>query len=272
MPTGSPNHAPKRPLTVLLGLTLITGGLLWSVIETVTKSLRAADSSDALSAALNITKSPAAACIFAAFMLTFLLLYYKIWQGRNWARKLHLIIEVSSIILITGILQEPVESYYQAADILGLALLFWPTSSAWFKAMEATKKPPLQTKTSPLKTTMSYNKKLDLALKELETSPIWRPDYNSPSFRLLRSFGIKIAPPHYRSFRFNFVFFSLVNAIIFAALNAPAGWVVAEHGPVTERFVNILFGISLALIESYHYSKNASKHGLTPWSKLEPAN
>jgi hypothetical protein len=137
MPTGSQNHAPKRPLTVLLGLILITGGLVWSVIETVVESLRAVDNNDALSTALNITESPAAACISAGFMLTFLLLYYKIWQGRNWARKLHLTIEVVGIILVTGMLQEPVESYYQVADILGLVLLFWPTSSAWFKAMEA---------------------------------------------------------------------------------------------------------------------------------------
>jgi hypothetical protein len=119
---------------------------------------------------------------------------------------------------------------------------------------------------------MSYDTKLDLAMKELETSPIWRPDYNSPSFRLLRSFGIKIAPPHYRSFRFNFVFFSLVNGIIFAALNAPAGWMVTEHGPIAERFANILFGVSVALIESYYYSTNASKHGLTPWSELTPTD
>ena len=135
--TSSQEQAPKRPLTVLIALILITGGIVCSIIEIITASIPGIANNGAIPGGFSGTEIAVATCIFSGFLLTLLLLYYKIGQGRNWARKLHLAIEVSSIIIVSGILQEPVEPYYKAADILALALLFWPTSSAWFKAMEA---------------------------------------------------------------------------------------------------------------------------------------
>ncbi len=118
---------------------------------------------------------------------------------------------------------------------------------------------------------MTFTEKNDFALKELQSSQIWTNDYKPVLFRLLWWLGVKIAPPHYRSFLANFLLFSVLLGSVFGLLNAPVSWMMSDFGPLAQRAGNIGFGFLLALLNALYYRTNAARAGLTPWNEIRSA-
>jgi len=125
----------KRPVTVLIALILINGGIACSLIGMVTATIPGMANHENLPDWFGPNGSIIGMCCFFGFIVALIWVNYKIWQGKNWARKLFLVNEVGSLVLVTGLLQAPIEPIYQTIDCIALVLLFWPSSSGWFKAM-----------------------------------------------------------------------------------------------------------------------------------------
>ena len=115
---------------------------------------------------------------------------------------------------------------------------------------------------------MSYDQKLECAVKELEASPLWEVGQRPLGFRILRRIGVKVVPPYYRPFRVNFLLHSLWIGGSFLVLNVPVGEFVREYGDWAERGANGLCGVGIALMGALSYRSNALKNGLSSWEDL----
>ena len=115
---------------------------------------------------------------------------------------------------------------------------------------------------------MHYDKKCKLVAKELASSGIRQSNSNPPLLKLLRKVGVKVVPPHYRSF------FS--NALSSGAYFGPV-WGILMYfmlwryqglhlvGALTSScLAGLIFGICMA--SYYKYSARINK--LTPWEDL----
>lgn len=113
----------------------------------------------------------------------------------------------------------------------------------------------------------SFERKLQPAWAELDASPIWAANSDAPLLRLLRR-RWNVPPPHYCSFRFNFLF----NAIWFGPPWAMLMWLwtwSAEGMPVLGAVAGAMVaGIVFGLCMAIYYRASARKHGLSSWDSL----
>ncbi len=115
---------------------------------------------------------------------------------------------------------------------------------------------------------MTYEEKLECAFKEMKASPLWETGQRPLGFRLMRGMGIKVVPPHYRSFATNFFLDAVGMGLVFGVLNVPVGEMVSEYGVIAERVANVLCGVGIALLGALSYRSNALKNGLSSWEDL----
>lgn len=119
-----------------------------------------------------------------------------------------------------------------------------------------------------------YDRKLAAALAELRATSMWSANYDPPMDRALRRLGLRLRPPHYRSFMRVFLGYALFFAIGWGALMWMWAW---REAWVTAGFVGVpweylvrscIFGsvIGLALALSLFYDRR--KHRLRDWDAL----
>lgn len=114
----------------------------------------------------------------------------------------------------------------------------------------------------------SFEAKLDRAHQHLQSTKIWRWNYNPPLYRSLRAAGIKIPPPHLTGFVFNAVF----SALWFGLFWGIAMWFLAwsdQNMPVAGAVTGALttggiFGVFMGL----YYTLSRRSHGLPSWNEV----
>ena len=117
---------------------------------------------------------------------------------------------------------------------------------------------------------MLFDDRLNAAHKELESTGIWKSNFNPPITRILRKAGLKIRPPHYYSFLVIF----LIYAVYFGCAWGLTMWFIMwssqsmtpEIALITSLFSGIFVGLSMAL----YYRITAKKNNLSSWEKLVP--
>lgn len=114
---------------------------------------------------------------------------------------------------------------------------------------------------------MSFENKLEAALRELKKTGIWEDLYNPPISRLLRKAGLKIKPFHYLKFLTNFLWFATVFGIGLGTLMWFIDW--PDTMNQSSAIINsILVGVGLGLFTAFYYHYLFKKHNLTDWNDL----
>lgn len=97
---------------------------------------------------------------------------------------------------------------------------------------------------------------------------IMKSNYAPPIYRLLWRFGVKMPPPHFAGFIFNFLFTGTIFAVGFGTFVWLFSWSAngksAAGAVLASLAAGILFGLSMA---SY-YRYGARKHKLPAWPEL----
>lgn len=117
---------------------------------------------------------------------------------------------------------------------------------------------------------MSFEKRKEAAMRELNASGIWKSNSMPPALIIPWRLGIKAKPPHYASFLKN----ALLMGLSFAALWAILMWFVqwralgfsVSRTLVTALLAGALFGVVMAA----YYKFSARKHRLSNWEDLSP--
>lgn len=115
---------------------------------------------------------------------------------------------------------------------------------------------------------MSYQEKLESALKELDESKVRAPIPRSSVFRLLTKYGINIRPFHYNDFVKNFFIHSIQFALIGGGLMWFFIWQPQDVPITTIANKSIYVGLMFGLLMAFYYKYSALKHNLRKWDKL----
>lgn len=115
--------------------------------------------------------------------------------------------------------------------------------------------------------TSEFDRKLQAALNEQEATGMWRANYDPHVDRGLRKLGLRVRPPHCRSFLATMLGFGALFAIGMAIISALSGSIGARDitsAGLNALAVGLIFGGSMAL--SYHLDRR--KHRLRDWDDL----
>lgn len=105
--------------------------------------------------------------------------------------------------------------------------------------------------------TSKFDRKLQAALTELEATGMWRANYDPHIDRGLRKLGLRVRPPHYRSF--------LSTKLVFGASFVIGFAIIAELAkPIDTLAIGLIFGGGMALV----YYRDRRKHSLSDWDAL----
>lgn len=121
---------------------------------------------------------------------------------------------------------------------------------------------------------MDFERKLIAANRLLESKGIHTGNSAPPMFRLLRFFGIRIAPPHFRGFAANALTMGAFFSICWGAIMALfIGLGFLPHKPEPLERAALLFctitlvsGILFGLAMAAYYRHGANKNGIPGWS------
>ncbi|MBT4290176.1 MAG: hypothetical protein HOD92_22860 [Deltaproteobacteria bacterium] len=115
---------------------------------------------------------------------------------------------------------------------------------------------------------MLFEEKLKIAFQELKDSGMRESSYKPLIFRYLWIFGLKVRPPHYRSFVSNFISTAVGFAFVWAILLWLVIWRGDSH-PIEQVIISSLrTGGLVGLLWSGLYKYGFYKHKLTKWDKL----
>ena len=115
---------------------------------------------------------------------------------------------------------------------------------------------------------MMYEKKLKAALELLATTGIWRSNYSPPLFRLLWLCGVRVPPPHFRSFVANTTTLGSFFGIAWGMAMWLLVWRGEDRGEVilaASALAGLLFGLCMAA----YYQHGQRKHALPDWETLD---
>ena len=105
--------------------------------------------------------------------------------------------------------------------------------------------------------TSEFDRKLQTALAELEATGMWWANFDPHVDRGLRKLGLRVRPPHYRSFLSTMLEFGASFVIGFA--------IIAELAkPIDALAIGLIFGGGMALV----YYRDRRKHSLSDWDTL----
>lgn len=107
------------------------------------------------------------------------------------------------------------------------------------------------------------------ALREATAAGLRPRTVEPPHFRLLRSLGLPVRPPHYVSFAVNMMGHGFVFALVWGVLMWLLAWrgsVPAPYAAVAALGAGILFGLVIAFL----YRATAQRLGLSRWEDLRP--
>ncbi|MBA4099937.1 MAG: hypothetical protein C0484_24585 [Rhodospirillum sp.] len=114
----------------------------------------------------------------------------------------------------------------------------------------------------------TFEARRDMALRLLAGTGIPQWQKAPPLFRFLWFCGIRVRPPHFSSFLFNFAFFGVFFGALWVLLTLPFQWsrytsdIVSAVWPVAA-----IFGFS-GLVMAFDFWRTARKHRLRKWSEL----
>ncbi len=115
--------------------------------------------------------------------------------------------------------------------------------------------------------TSEFDRKLQTALAELEATGMWRANFDPHVDRGLRKLGLRVRPPHYRSFLSTMLGFGALFAIGMAVLSALTRSIGARdisNVGLNALAAGLIFGGGMAL--AYHLDRR--KHRLSIWDDL----
>ncbi|MDK1286280.1 DUF6404 family protein [Pseudoalteromonas umbrosa] len=112
---------------------------------------------------------------------------------------------------------------------------------------------------------MSYSKKLEAALIELEEANVNKTNAMPPPYKLLRKVGFEIIPFHYNRFSSNFLMASGWFVPISFLL---AFWHLDGASFSTMVIFSMFSGLMLGLCAAAYYSNSAKKYKLSTWEEL----
>ena len=105
--------------------------------------------------------------------------------------------------------------------------------------------------------TSEFDRKLQAALTELQATGMWRANYDPHIDRGLRKLGLRVRPPHYRTFLSTMLVFGASFVIGFA--------IIAELAkPIDTLAIGLIFGGVMSLV----YYLDRRKHRLSNWDDL----
>jgi len=115
---------------------------------------------------------------------------------------------------------------------------------------------------------MTFEEKLSKAHKELESTGIWKSNYNPPLFDLARKLGYKTSPPHYRQFLSNFIRQTLFFFVVWGG----GMWLFVWDNSKVEPHLQFAISSSVALLFGFfmavYYKFSAKHHHLSDWDEL----
>ncbi len=121
---------------------------------------------------------------------------------------------------------------------------------------------------------MSYPPKVNTALALLENTGIWRSNYAPLLHRLFWRAGITIPPPHFASFKFNFIFLGVWFGVVCGLMMWFMFW--SNHDKSSSESAAIigtsLAGVLYGMFMALYYRIGARKHGLPSWSSIKAAS
>ncbi|KXF81940.1 DUF6404 family protein [Enterovibrio coralii] len=115
---------------------------------------------------------------------------------------------------------------------------------------------------------MDYDKKLELALKELNAKGNNISDVNLKYAKTLMRFGFRLPPPHYQSFWCNLVSSGSSFGVIWGALMWFMLWEPAGKTFVECLTLMVMGGALFGLLNASFYRLRRKRLGLSTWNEL----
>ena len=113
-----------------------------------------------------------------------------------------------------------------------------------------------------------FENRTAVALNELEEVGAWVVSNRPPAYILSRKFGFKIPPPHYATFRVNFIANTRWSVPLFALIIVANVWPIHSLLSYLAAVVGLCFLGGAA--SAFYYQFSRAKLGLTPWPQLQP--
>jgi len=121
---------------------------------------------------------------------------------------------------------------------------------------------------------MKYNKTLKLAQIELQSSKIWKTNYEPPYLKFLYTLGVKAIPPHYKSFKENLLHDSigmgagtLIVLFIWLSLSKVENTIFEVL--ISSLFIGAIFGLFMGFLSALYYLLSAKSNKLSTWFQLQ---
>jgi len=115
---------------------------------------------------------------------------------------------------------------------------------------------------------MSFEEKREAALARLAATGMWRSNYAPPLYRLLWRLGIKVPPPHFASFSWNFAFSGIGVGLVWGLLMWLMTWshqgMSIQKAIILSAIAGLFFGLAMAAF----YRHGARKHALPKWHDI----
>jgi len=114
-----------------------------------------------------------------------------------------------------------------------------------------------------------FRTRLRASLDLLAATGMWRSNYAPPAYRLLWACGLRVPPPHFRSFAANAVSCGVAFGVVWGAMMWLLVWSnerlpSAAGALAASTIAGLLFGVLMAA----YYRHGQRKHALPTWSSL----
>jgi hypothetical protein len=113
-----------------------------------------------------------------------------------------------------------------------------------------------------------YERKLELALQELEASALHPSTYLPPAYRWLGKVGIKMPPPHYGSFWGNAVVTGSSVILAWGVVVALFSAYLQTMPPLILIVSTLVVGAAFGAFMAVRFQRAAAEHKLSNWDDL----
>lgn len=114
-----------------------------------------------------------------------------------------------------------------------------------------------------------FERKYMAAMKQLESSDIWRSSYSPPIHSIARKLGLKSRPPHFNTYSRNALHFGVLFAVLIGWLEwtekMPNDSIFSLGSTAFVLCCSLIGGLGMAT----YYKSSSEKNGLLKWDELQ---